>query len=171
MNVKTDRLLLRELEESDSENMLLLSSDPEVTKYMDYIIFKNGTEAKKWVKEKVYNNQIPRSSYNFVIELKDNNEFVGWIGIGESNNPTKGNSDFGYAILGKYWGKGIATEALRAVIDFVWKETKANKIYGECQIQNIASIKVMEKAGMKFETEFEEKSRESVRYTITESKK
>lgn len=167
MNIETDKLLLRELEESDSEKMFFLSSDPEITRHMDYIVFKTESEAKKWVEEKIHhNNQIPRSSYNFAIELKGNHKFVGWIGIGKSSDSTKGDLDFGYAVLKKHWGKGIATEALKAIIDLAWKETKANKIFGECRIRNTASMKVMERAGMKLETDFEEDGKKSVRYVV-----
>jgi ribosomal-protein-alanine N-acetyltransferase len=165
MKIDTNRLVLRDLEVSDIHNIFALSQDPEVTKYMDYICFKNLDEARVWVEDKIkYNNQTPRYAYNFSIRLKDSDEFIGWIGIGQAEDKSKGDMDFGYAISKNYWGNGYAPESLKAILETTWKETTANKIFGEARVQNTASIKVMEKSCMQFETKFTEDNHESVRY-------
>jgi len=159
MEIDTERLNLRNLKITDVPNMFLMGSDPEVTKMMDYIVFKNEDEAKKWVEGKI-------SSDDFAVELKDSHEFVGWIGIGGASDKSKGDLDFGYAFLPKHWGHGYAAEALMAVLKLSWQETDAKKIFGECRVENTASRRVMEKCGMKFETVFMEDGHESIRYTI-----
>jgi [ribosomal protein S5]-alanine N-acetyltransferase len=167
MIIQTPRLILRDLEPSDSENLMQLSSDPEVVKYMDYIQFKTKEDADKWISEHIVDNNLdPRPSYSFAITLPETNEFVGWIGIGDASDKTKGDLDFGYAIAKKHWGKGYTTEALAKVIKIGFAKMHAKKIFGQCNVENQASIAVMKKVGMRFETEFFEDGNKSARYVI-----
>lgn len=167
MNITTQRLILRDLTEADTVFMYQMASDPEVVKYMDYIQFNTYADAEKWVKEKIYyNNQTPRFSYNFGILLKDTENFIGWIGIGDADDKKKGDADFGYALMKQYWGKGYMTEVLKEIIHIGFEKLGANKIFGQCHINNKGSLQVMEKAGMKFECTFKEDGKESARYSI-----
>lgn len=167
MTIKTQHLILSDLKLSDTDNMFQLASDPDVLKYMDYIQFKTRTDAEKWIQEHTIDNHIAqRPSYSFAITLAETHAFIGWIGIGEASDKTKGDLDFGYAIAKKYWGKGYTTEALSEVIKIGFKKMKAHKIFGQCNIDNKASIAVMKKVGMTFETEFEEGGEKSARYVI-----
>ena len=50
-----------------------------------------------------------------------------------------------------YWNRGLMTEALRAVLDFGFREMHLNRIQGCCVVENIGSARVMEKAGMQLE--------------------
>ncbi|MFA9289363.1 MAG: GNAT family N-acetyltransferase [Weeksellaceae bacterium] len=168
MQVVTQRLILRDLIETDADHMFALSADPQVTRYIDYITFKSLTDAEAWVKEKIYyNHLLPRTSYNFAIELRETAQFIGWIGIGEANDTTRGDLDFAYAIKPEYWGQRYTTEALSEVIHLGFENLHASKIFGQCDIENKASSAVMEKVGMAFETEFVEDGKTSIRYTIT----
>lgn len=56
--------------------------------------------------------------------------------------------EIGYSIGRKYWGQGIATEALRTVLDFAFREFGVHRIEGRCEWDNPASARVMEKCGM-----------------------
>ncbi len=168
MIIQTKRLILRDLQLSDCENMMQLASDPEVVKYMDYIQFKTKEDAEKWIHEHIVDNNLdPRPSYSFAIVLPENNEFIGWIGIGEASDTT-GDLDFGYAIAKKHWGKGYTTEVLSEVIKIGFEKLHAKKIFGQCNVENSASIAVMKKVGMTFETQFEEDGNISIRYIIVD---
>jgi [ribosomal protein S5]-alanine N-acetyltransferase len=57
----------------------------------------------------------------------------------------------GYRLGKQYWGKGYATEALRAVIAYLFEQTTVNRIYASTWAENTASARVLEKAGMRFE--------------------
>lgn len=63
-------------------------------------------------------------------------------------------AEVGYWLGEEYWNKGIMTEALRALIDYLFNEIKLKRIFGQCIVSNKASGKVMEKAGMKYEGQF-----------------
>lgn len=148
-SLQTDRLILKDLENIDIDELYELGSDNDITRYLNFIKFINIDYARKWLNEKIYyNNQIPRKSYNLGIFNKMDHRFIGWIGIGEADSDSTV-WDFGIAIKKKYWGKGYATEALRSVIDFCITELKVNKIMGDCDSENITSIKMMQKAGMR----------------------
>jgi RimJ/RimL family protein N-acetyltransferase len=96
-----------------------------------------------------HNLLLPRQSYNLAIVLQAKNEVIGWIGIGQADEEEYGDLSFGYGLLPEHWGKGYATEALVAIIRLAFDEyTEAEKICGECDIENHASVRVMEKAGL-----------------------
>ena len=146
--IKTERLLLRDLVTEDWKLFLDLMKDEDTRYYMgDYIKADTEEQAKSWIEEKIrYNSESPRHSFNLAIELKGNP--IGWIGIGEVDSQDKGDLDFGYALLRDFWRQGLMTESLKAVIDYCFKSLPIHRITGECEEVNLASMKVMEKAGM-----------------------
>jgi RimJ/RimL family protein N-acetyltransferase len=147
--------------------MCSLSLDPEITKFIDYIKFKDVTQVNDWLQSRIKSNsEIPRQSYNLAVVEKSSGNMIGWIGIGEPSDKSTADLDFGYALLREYWGKGYASEALGALITFCFKELKVHKISGDCDSENIGSIKVMEKVGMKFEYDKEDGGRISRHYSI-----
>ncbi len=147
-SINTVRLKLRNLVPSDWKLFYDLMQDGDTNYYMgDFIQADTEIEAKAWVHERInYNNENPRHSYNLAIEYEG--KTVGWIGIGEAEEEEKKDLDFGYALLRDYWGKGIMAEALKAVIELCFKTMPIHRITGECETRNIASRKVMERAGM-----------------------
>ncbi len=82
--IQTNRLILRDLNTKDLEKIYELGSDTAVTKYLDYIKFNNLKDAEAWLNEAIrYNSEKPRRSYNLGIITVIDNEFIGWVGIGE----------------------------------------------------------------------------------------
>jgi len=59
--------------------------------------------------------------------------------------------EIAYALARQHWNEGYTTEAVRAIIAFGYRTMRLNRIEARCDIPNIASARVMEKAGMKFE--------------------
>ena len=83
----------------------------------------------------------------FAFAITVDNKVIGSIGIFRQGNIHRQTAELGYYIAEEYWGKGIMTEAVRAVIDYA----KTQSIYGIiaiCDADNIGSKRVMEKAGM-----------------------
>ena len=62
--------------------------------------------------------------------------------------------EIGYLLDLRYWGRGYATEAARAVLDFGFRELDLHRVYATCRPANVASIRVMEKLGMRREAHF-----------------
>jgi ribosomal-protein-alanine N-acetyltransferase len=86
--------------------------------------------------------------YMWAIELE--NELIGLVCGNEINEDIR-SICIGYCITRSCWNKGIATEALRAVLSFAFKQMKVNRITGRHHIDNAASGRVMEKCGFRYE--------------------
>jgi len=58
------------------------------------------------------------------------------------------NADVGYVLARQEWGRGFGTEALRGVLDFAFSQPAVQRVWAVCDVDNVASARVMEKAGM-----------------------
>ncbi len=144
---QTPRLILRQFTEDDASLILQLNSDPEIVKYVHELILKTEEEAKAIL----LNNILPQYKNNlgrWAIHTKDNNEFIGWCGL--KYRPEPDEIDLGYRLIQKAWGKGFATEAAQYTLDHGFKTLSLKLITGRAHIENIASIKVLEKLGMDY---------------------
>ncbi|MFZ1798512.1 MAG: GNAT family protein [Chitinophagaceae bacterium] len=148
MKLQTQRLSLRELSFTDLDNIHALLSLPETDAYNTLGIpgTKQATEniITEWLAGQKQN---PRVSYTFCIDLPDTNQFIGLIGLnlGKQNYRT---AEVWYKIHKNYWRNGYATEALTSVLEFCFIELKLHRIEAGCAVENMASIKVLEKVGM-----------------------
>ena len=84
------------------------------------------------------------------IEIKETRKLIGTVGFIEWN-ARHGRAEIGYSLARRFWGFGYMTEAARAVIDFGFGAMGLNRVEANCFIENVASARVMEKCGMKFE--------------------
>ncbi len=156
MQLITSRLILRDFKEADWPALHLFRSDPDVARYMGWEP-ATPEETRAWVLATIpYNQEQPRSSYNLSMVRRSDERIVGWIGIGRPSHrgAYEREYDFGYALARAYWGHGYMAEALRALLQFAFEELRAQRVFGECDARNIASARVMEKAGMRREAEF-----------------
>lgn len=147
--INTDRLLLRKYESSDADNMFKnWSNDFEVTKFLSWKPHNNVHTTEeiiaKWVE--IYKNNI----YNWAIELKEIHEVIGGISIVKLDEASY-SCEIGYCMSRKYWGMGIMSESLKAVIDYLFSEIGFNRIVAMHDTNNIASGQVMIKSGMNYE--------------------
>jgi RimJ/RimL family protein N-acetyltransferase len=148
--LETTRLCLGDLIASDLESIHMLRSHPEVIRYFPGIRSDHLTDTQSWLEETIkHNSRVPRRSYNLAILKKPELIVIGWIGIGNMKEGLPGDLDFGYALLPDYWGMGYASEALNAVINFAFIDLDASRLFGECDLKNAASARVMENAGLK----------------------
>lgn len=154
----TARLLLRDLVESDWRAVGAMSRAPEVTRYQTWLRVGGEAEARRWVQEAIYHNELPeRGAYNLAVVLLDAEETIGWLGWGPPSDATRGDYTFGYALLPSAWGRGYMTEALRAAVDYMFDSLAASRVVGECAASNVASARVMEKAGLARVAEWDER--------------
>lgn len=148
--LETERLILRKGTIKDSKQIYEnYGKDPIVSKYVVWNKHQSIEEAinlmKKW--EESYEKL---TSYKWLVEKKDTHEVIGTITavkVDEVNNTIA----LGYCYGSRWWNKGYATEVLKRVIKFFFEEVEVNTIYANHLTSNIASGKVMKKAGMIFE--------------------
>jgi [ribosomal protein S5]-alanine N-acetyltransferase len=147
----TERLILRPIHQNDVEVIHQLNSLEEVQQYNTSGIPENIEETKLHVDQLINNNNIENQQhFTFVIETSDENKFVGLIAI-NLGKPQYKNAEVWYKISPYFWSKGFATEALNKIISFGFIDLNLHRIEAGCAIDNIGSIKVLEKVGMKRE--------------------
>lgn len=148
--IETPRLILRMAQMTDAEAMFRnWASDPEVTKFLTWPTYQSIDSAYTildiWVKE--YEKP---DFYQWMIELKDINEPIGSISVVHHRDDIA-EAEIGYCIGQSWWHKGIMTEALAAVIQFLFTEVGMNRIEAKHDVNNPHSGGVMKKCGMKYE--------------------
>ena len=177
MDVMSERLHIRDLTEADWPALHALRTHPDVYRY-NHFGPESEEETRSWIRATmVHNNLTPRLSHNCSIVLKTTGEVIGWIGFGTPSPASAVHVDlsFGYALLPAFWHQGYMTEALRAMITFAFSTTNATSIGDHCDVRNIGSARVMEKAGLRQIERFandDDKSgepTESYRYRILRS--
>lgn len=139
------RLGFRMLEDHDLQNLMRLDMNPEVRAF-----FPDGVSTPERLREKIIRSRTSFRQKGFgefsVTDLKTS-EFLGRAGFAELKN---GEIEAGYLLLKKHWGKGIATEALSALLDWAGKALSVPRILAYAPISHHASIVVMKKAGMRY---------------------
>lgn len=150
VELNTARLKLRLITIEDLEVIHDLHSLPETDEYNTLGIPKDIEETKiviaPWIRE---NDLEDIQSFTFAIEtIKDG--FVGLVGF-KLGAKKYSMGEVWYKIHSDYWNLGYATESVKAIINYGFEELKLHRIEAGCAVDNLASIKVLEKVGMKRE--------------------
>jgi [ribosomal protein S5]-alanine N-acetyltransferase len=143
--IETPRLLLRQLTIEDAEEMFLLNEDPDVIRYTGDVPYNNVEEVKSFISN--YEQYTKYQQGRLATILKDTGAFIGWCGL-KYLEETK-ESDLGYRLHKKYWKKGYATEAGRACLGYGFNQLGLSLIIAHALRDNEASIKVLQKLGLK----------------------
>lgn len=149
--IETDRLILRRYVIADADAMYKnWASDSEVTKFLTWQPHSSVDVSRgiieNWLKE--YSDE---KYYQWAIVLKDNgNEPIGDISVGQMNEDIS-MVHIGYCLGRAWWRRGIMSEALKAVMDFMFDTVEVNRVESRHDPMNPNSGKVMQKCGMKYE--------------------
>lgn len=146
--LRTDRLVLRAVREDDAPAVQRLLSVPGIAPHtlsFSYPFPEGG--ALVWIRRDAARVKEGRS-LQWAITLPGD-EFIGSIGIGFHGDG--GEAHIGYWVAVHAWNRGYATEAARAVIAYGFDHLGMRRIEAMCFPDNIASARVLEKAGMVFE--------------------
>lgn len=148
--MKTERLFLRPMNISDLQAVHEYDSDNENTRFM--LNMPNSTiqetqeyltnAANEWEKVRPY-------FYKFAIVL--NGSVIGMAAV--YLDEKREIAELGYILNKKYWGNGYALEAARAAKDFALNFLHVKKIFAHCDYRNAASARLMEKIGLKLESD------------------
>ena len=149
--LETERLILRRFIKEDSDAVYRnWASDPEVAKYLTWQVHSSEKVSKQAIKAwlKQYSDD---NYYHWAIVLKDNgDEPIGGIDVVLINEEVS-MVHIGYCIGKKWWHQGITSEALKAVMDYLFDVVNVNRIESRHDTRNPNSGKVMQKCGMKYE--------------------
>lgn len=147
VRIETDNLILRRFKMDDAETMFLnWAGDDEVTRYLTWPTHSD-VEVSRYVISMWEKDYESLSSYQWCIELRELGQAIGSIGVVNLREDID-MVEIGYCIGKGFWGRGITSEALNALIYFFFEEIKVNRIEAKHDSRNIASGKVMEKCGL-----------------------
>lgn len=90
-------------------------------------------------------------SETFAFAITVDNMVIGSIGIFRQGNIHRQTAELGYYIAEEYWGKGIMTEAVKQICEYIFAKSDIIRIYAEPFAYNIASCRVLEKVGFQYE--------------------
>lgn len=152
--IRTVRLVLRKPVPEDAAPLFAaMTSDAEVTRYLSWTPDNSpaqtratlGTFAANWPNPAQAPTQDPAHEQVYII-TRDKAP-IGTFGL----RPAGHELSFGYALGRAAWGQGLMTEILRDVISLAFTNPDLHRVYAYCDTENIGSIRVMEKAGMRRE--------------------
>ena len=147
--IKTERLVLRRMKPSDYKDMYEYSCRPEVTRYLLWCEHESLEQTYGYLES--INQCYKRGEYyDWAVTLADSGKMIGTCGF-TSFDFENDRVEVGYVLNPTYWGKGIATEAVSAAIEFAFIELGANRVEAKFIEGNNASLRVTQKCGMTFE--------------------
>ena len=148
--LETGRLILRRAVPEDAAPMFRnWASDPEVTKYLTWPTHKD-VSVSQWVLDSWIREYEKDDSYVWMIELKELGQPIGSISVVRMRQDI-GEAEVGYCMGKAWWHRGIMTEALGAVIDFLFREAGMERVCARHDPNNPHSGAVMGKCKMQYE--------------------
>jgi RimJ/RimL family protein N-acetyltransferase len=146
----TERLRLRPPTEADAEQMFArYAQDAEVCRYMNWTPHQSIDDTREYLRRIVKANDVG-SSADYLIFSRASCELIGSVG-GRLIDTQPTLMQFGYCLARDGWGHGLATEAARAFGGAVMGEPTIWRLQAFCDVENRASARVLEKAGLAFE--------------------
>lgn len=140
--IETERLILRPLCKADADDVFEWVGDPVVNRYMPYPVYQNVEQVKRWIQT------IRPEDYEFGFVLKETGKVIGAGSIGLN---AERRYELGYNLNRQYWGKGYATEAAQAMLNWAYQKLGARVFAASYATANAASGRVLQKCGFQFD--------------------
>lgn len=150
----TDRMILRKTKIEDAEEVFIMRSDPGLLAYVDRDPAKTIDEARAFI-QLITDNLDNNVGVSWAMTLKDSDKMIGAIAIWRIDKENH-RGEIGYVLLTEYQGKGLMLEAIQAVTDYAFKEMKLHSLEANINPDNLASQRVLERAGFVREAYFRE---------------
>lgn len=144
--LQTKRALLRRFQISDLNNMILLESNPDVMKFTPSRIPQGIEKTTARLKSLIEKETAYAPLGVWAVELKDTGDFVGWFMLVKTEFDLP---EIGFMIVKDHWGKGIASEVARTLINFAITDLHYPGVAAVTDHDNAASIHILQKLGFK----------------------
>jgi len=145
-HIEFDGMVLRKPELSDVEALFEIYNNKKLFEYTPSILKKTKEEVAEMIKR--FHQQFDdKRMIRMAITLEDEGDFV--VGVAEmyAYNADVNMIAIGYRVNERFWGRGIATKSVNAMIKFLFEEIGINRIYAEAMLSHEASLVVLEKCG------------------------
>ena len=145
--IETDRLVLRIPALTDAQNLFdSYTHDPEVTRYVMWRPHMSVDQTLEFLKGCIAAWE-SEQRFPYVFMLKETDNPIGMVDF-HINGSTVG---IGYVIARAFWGMGFTPEAVHAIVEWALNQPSIFRVCADCDVENIASVRVMEKVGMQRE--------------------
>lgn len=151
-NLKTERMLLRELEPADAKPLFHLNSNRDVMRYTGQTSFADVAAARQFIKR--YSHYRDHGFGRWAVEALSDGDFMGFCGL--QRREAGGDVDLAFRFFPHYWAAGFATEAASACVTAGFEQFGLERILGYALRENLPSISVLQKLGMTFHQTTEE---------------
>lgn len=144
----TERLTLRQPNRTDAADFLVFRGDPYVQRYNGPVITTLG-EVQAQIEEALveYNDQ---EGITWAVTVRDSDTAIGHFGLHRLSRYHR-RAEAGYDLARAYWGHGMATEALRAILKFGFMQMNLHRIYANTIADNYESVRLLERLGFQRE--------------------
>jgi [ribosomal protein S5]-alanine N-acetyltransferase len=159
--IRTARLNLREFVQTDFHAIFAYSSDPRVTRYLFFGPRDEDSTADYLEGLLASQRERPRSRFELAVEEIESGRVIGACDLSFIERNVV---DLGYMLGLENWGKGYATEIALALIDAAFFDLRADRVISTVDVNNGASIRVLEKIGMRWEAVFRKHRRAKNRW-------
>lgn len=149
--LETPRLFLRELARSDGPAIFAFANDDAINRHLGFGSIRSEAGTNEYIANAIASsNAKPRLNYKLAMSTKPSGELSGscWL---DMEDPESQNASIGYFVDKRQWGMGYATEMVKALVEFGFKDLKLHRIYANCDAENSATARVLQKVGMRQE--------------------
>lgn len=156
MLLHTQRLLLRNFTASDLEAFLAYRNDPEVAKYQSWSLPYTREKGEDFIRE-MQDMHAPKQGdwLQLALELKETGALIGDVVFGVKQEDIR-QCSVGFTIASAHWKRGYATEAMTALLDYLFEDVDMHRLVADCDTENTGSWKTLEKLGFHREAHFVE---------------
>lgn len=152
--LKTERLVLRRLVETDANDVFKLRSDQELMRYVARPLAKSEQDAINLIR-RVDEGILSGESINWGITLKNNDQIIGVAGIVRTT-PQDHRGEIGYLLAAEHQRKGLTGEAIKEILNYGFSQLHLHLIEAVTDPRNTASISVLKKLGFSMDGHFRE---------------
>jgi ribosomal-protein-alanine N-acetyltransferase len=145
MIIQTNRLTVRSFLESDIPQYATFVADPQVTRFLGDGSPHSHEQAAAYIYDCI-RSEAEEGIARYAVTLRETGELIGFCGFKRMSDYI----DFGWRYARRAWGNGYATEAAAAVLDHGISTMKLSGIVAQSAVENVGSVRVMEKIGMEF---------------------
>ncbi|MGE3727459.1 MAG: GNAT family N-acetyltransferase [Candidatus Sericytochromatia bacterium] len=146
--IQTSRLHFRPLEMRDQQSLFAIMSDPEVSKYNRWDVHQSISQSEEYIQAAL--DLYAQGQYLEWAVCQEEDQLIGFFGI-VWWMPDYASVELGFSLNRAYWNRGLISEALTALIHWGCDKMKLNRFEAQCEINNLASQRVLEKLGWQCE--------------------
>ena len=140
--------MLRDFGQDDAAAVHDYASDPETVRYMSWGP-NSETDTADFIQRTLASQQLePRLLWGLAVVRRSDDQLIGGCSIRICGNE---DAEIGYTLARSIWGQGYGTETAQALVAVAFEQLGLHRIWATCSTENVASARVLEKAGMRRE--------------------